>query len=62
MDLVYDYLFNNESLEGFIQNGYFIIKTKGSNDNFLVIDPITNIVRDIKTVYIIMVLIASMTS
>nr|WP_319372966.1 right-handed parallel beta-helix repeat-containing protein [uncultured Methanobacterium sp.] len=51
IDLVYDYYFNNESLEGFIQNGYLIIKTNGSNDNFLVIDPETGIVRDVNTVY-----------
>lgn len=52
MDLVYDYLSNNTSLEGFIHNGYLIIKTNGSDDgNFLVIDPETGIVRDINTVY-----------
>ncbi len=46
IDLIYDYLFNNMSLEGFIQNGYIIIKSEGNNSNFLVFDSETGIVRD----------------
>jgi len=51
IDLIYDYLFNNMSLEGFIQNGYIIIKSEGNNSNFLVFDLETGIIRDINTIY-----------
>ncbi|WP_048080198.1 right-handed parallel beta-helix repeat-containing protein [Methanobacterium arcticum] len=50
MSLLYAYMNNNTSVETFIQGGFIIMKSKYNNDNFIVIDPETGIVRDINTV------------
>jgi len=50
LDLIYDYYYNNASLESFIQNDYLIIKAIGNDDNILAFDPETGIMRDINTV------------
>jgi len=50
LNLIYDYYYNNKSLEAFIQNDYLIVKAIGNNDNILAIDLETCIMRDINTV------------
>jgi hypothetical protein len=50
MDLYYLYLNNNTFVETFVQNGFIIQKSIFSDDNFLVLDLETGIVRDINTV------------
>jgi hypothetical protein len=50
LDLIGEYLDDNSSVEAFMQNGYIIEKAVGKDDNFIVIDPETGIVRDINTI------------
>jgi len=50
LDLIYDYYYNNASLEAFMQNDYLIVKAIRNDDNILIIDLETYIMRDINTV------------
>lgn len=50
-DLFNDNLLSSSYVETFTQNGYIIIKSVSNDDEFMVIDPETGIVRDINTVY-----------
>jgi hypothetical protein len=49
LDLLNQYLINSTSLECLTQNGYIIVKAN-NNENFLVIDLETGIIRDINTI------------
>lgn len=49
-DLLKDYLFYSNSLEVFVQKGFIIEKSIFNDNNFIVMDIETGIVRDIKTV------------
>ncbi len=48
--MINEYLTNSTSVETFLQNGYIIEKAVGFDDNFIVIDPETGIVRDINII------------
>lgn len=50
VDLVNDYLFDPESLDISVQNGFIIISSEFNNGMFIVIDLETGIVRDINTI------------
>ena len=50
LDLLYKYYMNSTSVEVFVQNGYIIEKSVGFDDNFIVIDPETGIMRDINII------------
>ena len=50
MDLLNIYLNNNTYLEDFEENGFIIEKSIFNNNEFLVLDPETGIVRDVDTV------------
>jgi len=50
VDLVNDYLFDPESLDISVQNGFIIISSEFNNGMFIVIDLETGIVRDMNTI------------
>ncbi len=50
LDLIDELIINNASLEYFIQNSYIIYKAVGCDDNFMVMDLETGIMRDINTI------------
>jgi parallel beta-helix repeat protein len=50
LDLIDELIFYNASLEYFIQNSYIIYKAVGRDDNFMVMDLETGIMRDINTI------------
>lgn len=50
IDLIKAYLFNNSSVKTYMQNGYIFEKSELNNDNFIVIDTKTGILRDINTI------------
>ena len=49
LDLVTNYLSNKSSVDAYTENGYIIIQNV-DNDEFLVYDPVTGIIRDINTI------------
>lgn len=50
LTLLNDYLFNSTYVESFIQDGFLITKSSFNDDNFLLIDLETGVVRDINTI------------
>jgi len=49
-DIINDYLFNSTSVEVFMQNGFIIEKPVFNNNDIILIDTETGIVRDINTI------------
>lgn len=50
MDMITNYMVNNESLKSFLQGNYLIIKAVNNNYNYIVIDMGTGVCRDINTI------------